>query len=271
MTRYDIDWSLKPEDSVFMSKVKWGEGSFEAKDKVLVDVNSSKPRKAASLTKVFFALEVSRQLGTGELGKEAIDIPLDVINEFGTNVLGDMVGRGNVVKLEPLTLAGLMLKYSCNASTRIVLEKLLPVRKDLEEIARKEWGLREITLVDSQGRSENTISLRDMRRLYGVLFDADRGVRLNGEYLTYLREKLKLSRNIYYLFDQQEVKILGCKSGTLFEGGYYWIGDTGVFEVRGESYFIGAILRRRRISEAVIKIREIGFNMMEIARGKDVT
>ncbi len=218
--------------------------------------------EAASLIKIFYALEILRRIEKGLIkNKSLVNIKPDMVSKYGTNVLGDLFEGKDEIRLSLKTLIGLMIKFSCNSSTSILKDLYLPSWKELQNIAKEIWGLQDIVLVGTNGEHVNKISLRDMYKLYDWIY-RERPMLLHTN--EFLKEKLKSSVNIYYLFDQLEIKILGLKTGTLFKDGYYWINDSGVIEINNQKYFLGAMVKDKHISKAVIRIREIGKDFIEL-------
>ena len=222
------------------------------KSRILFERNSNFPRYSASLVKVFYAIEFIKLLQKRAIKNRTVFIKDDDLEGYGTDVLSDIVRGQNVVKIDGITLMGLMLKYSCNSSSSVLTKNFLPKRKGLQVIARKEWGFVNATLVSKKGKAINFFSLQHFLTLFQFIYSR------KGKYWDYLKSKLRTSRNIYYLFDQLELDILGVKSGTAKYGKYYWINNCGVFRLKGKNYFIGAMVSNTSISKAVIRIREIG-------------
>ena len=88
----------------------------------------------------------------------------------------------------------------------------------------------------------------------------------NEKYKVIVREALRESRNIYYLFDQKNIKILGSKSGTIFKDGLYWISDSGIIKIGNKKYFLSAVVARKKISVAVKEIRRIGDGLINLLK-----
>ena len=223
---------------------------------VIKENNYQYPQKAASLIKVFYALEVLRRLEEGLIKDQPIKITSDAVSDYGTNILVDLMGDQNEVWLNIQTLVGLMVKYSCNSSTDILLKNCLPEVGQLNEIAKNVWDLKTLKM-DNQNK---LVSLDDLAKLFIAIFGSNPKLK---KYNQFLKEKLKTSRNIYYLFDQLEVKVLGSKSGTLQKDNAYFINDSGVIEINGKVYFIGVMISDLKISVAVIKARQIGKDLVE--------
>lgn len=247
--------NLSKDDSLIAVKLD------SEKNLILAEYNSYTPREAASMIKVFYALEVFRRIEIGLIKNEKVEIKSDMVNQYGSNVLGDIVNNGNTVRFDLETLICLMLKYSCNSSTSILKKYFLPSEKDLEKLAHDIWGLRNLIFINSNGKNENKISLHDMFILYNWIYGLNPMLQI---YNSSLKEKLRKSRNIFYLFDQLELQMLGSKSGTLFKNGFYWINDSGIVEIQNQKYFLGASVKRRKISNAVLQIRKIGKDLVNI-------
>lgn len=242
--------SLKDDDSVLLT-------SFGTpKIKKLVGFKSDLPREAASLSKIFLALETTERLDKGEVKNHNLEITKKDVAGYGSDILVDLVSTSNKLYLDIKTLVGLMVKYSCNSSAFILANKMLAKRNALQKKATKYWKLRSVKLIKKYGDLDNKFSLEDILKVYEIIFSK------SGELWDFLRDKLKTSRNIYYLFDQLEVSVIASKSGTIFKDGYYWVSDTGVIKVGNKKYFVGAIIKRKRISTAVKKIRSIGKRMI---------
>lgn len=200
---------------------------------VIKEENFNQPKKAASLVKVSYALEILKRLEDGLIKEELVKITPDMVSNYGTNVLVDLVDEKNQISLSVQTLVGLMIKYSCNSSAAILLQKYLPNMK----------------------KEEKLVSLEEMARLFTEIFGENPRLK---KYNEFLKDKLKTSRNIYYLFDQLEVNVLGSKSGTLNKDSVYYINDSGVVEFGGKRYFVGAMVSDKNISTAVLTIRNLG-------------
>lgn len=216
-----------PEDAYLLAKLD---------GQILAEQNSHQELTAASLVKTFYALDIFKKIEDGSLEDRLIDITQEMVSNYGTNVLGDLATGENIIKLNISTLVGLMIKYSCNSSTSILKDHISP------------------SIISE------TTSLEKLLNLFQKIFGDNPVLEKYNEILQY---NLKTSRNIFYMFDQLEVKVLGSKSGTLQQDGYYYIGDSGVIEINGERYFLAAIVKRERISDAVIQIRQIGKQMAE--------
>jgi hypothetical protein len=223
--------------------------------KVLIDFNSHLPREIASLSKIFLALETIERLERKDIPNKSFIISKDDIAGYGTDVLSDLLSRQNQIRLDTLTLVGLMIKYSCNSSAAILANKILYPRSSLEKRAVDYWKLKNVSLVSKGGKLNNKFSLRHIFKMYQEIF------KKRGKGWDFLREKMKTSRNIYYLFDQLNINVVASKSGTVFKNGYYWVSDTGIVEIKGQNYYLGAIVKRKRISTAVKSIRTIGRNI----------
>lgn len=215
--------------------------------------------EAASLIKVFYALEVLRRLEQGLIKKKSIKIKPEMVSKYGTNVLGGLLDQNSSLTLSVQSLVGLMIKYSCNSSTDILRKYLLPDSKSLQKIARDIWGLNSLKLIEN-GKDVKRASVTDIYKLFQAIFSSKPALK---KYNNFLQEKLKTSRNIYYLFDQLEVNVLGSKSGTLQKDGYYFINDSGVIEIGKQKYFIVAMVKDKKISSAVLQIRKIGRRLLK--------
>lgn len=224
---------------------------------ILVEKNSEIIRDAASMGKVFLAAEFIRLLEAGKVQNSKVEINKNDVHGYGTDVLGDIVGVNNFIMVDGLTLLGLAIKYSCNSSTHILAKYFLPDRRTLEENARVVWKLRNVRLVAENGKYLNSFSLSDFLILFERIYKNKEAI------WDILKEKLRTSRNIYYLFDQLELKMLGSKTGTIKIGQYYQINDCGLFKYKGKTYFLGAMITDKSISKAVLRIREIGRNMVK--------
>jgi hypothetical protein len=215
-----------------------------------------KAKEAASVAKVFLAAEIIRLMEEGRVKNSQILIKRSDIEAYGTDVLADIVKNNNVVNLDVLTLIGLMIKYSCNSSASILSKRILPKRRDLDKVAKDVWELKDSKLAAKDGRRLNKFSLGDLLLIFRKIYGEE------GKLWNFLKEKLRTSRNIYYLFDQKEIEILGCKSGTKKVGPKYFINDCGVFRYNDEVYFMGAMVSDRSISRAVLGIRKIGEDLL---------
>ena len=246
--------TLQGSDSVLLVKLSPNQ------DQILFDFKANYPRKAASLTKTLFALEIARRFESGTIINQKVKITSKMLEGYGTDILPDLLQDKGEIELNILTLVNLMLKYSCNSSTAILARKFLPKRSKLQEIAKKELGLTDIKLVGQKGEIENMFSLADFFKVAKQIF--------NKKTPTYkfIQKSLKESSNKYYLFDQLETRILGSKTGTIFENGYYYLGDLGIVEVRGDRYFLGAMIKRKKIQQAVQDIRQIGKELLKLVQ-----
>ena len=240
---------LQPSDSVLLVR------GMSSNKKVLIDFNSHLPREIASLSKIFLALETIERLERKDIPNKSFIISKDDVAGYGTDVLSDLLSKQNQIRLDTLTLVGLMIKYSCNSSAAILANKILYPRSGLEKRAVDYWKLKNVSLVSKEGKLSNKFSLRHIFKMYQEIF------KKRGRGWDFLREKMKTSRNIYYLFDQLNINVVASKSGTVFKNGYYWISDTGIVEIKGHNYYLGAIVKRKRISTAVKSIRTIGRNI----------
>lgn len=246
--------SLQDSDSVLLVKL------LPDKDQILFDFKANTPRKAASLTKTLFALEIARRLESGKMANQQIKVTSDMLEGYGTDILPDLLQGKSEVKLDILTLVNLMLKYSCNSSTAILTRRFLPKRSQLQKIVQKEFGLKNIKLVNQNGEIENLFSLSDFLKVVKQIFSKSTNI------YKLIQKSLKESTNKYYLFDQLEAKILGSKTGTIFENGFYYIGDIGIVEIKNEQYFMGAIIKRRKIQQAILDIRNIGKELLRLSQ-----
>ncbi len=229
---------------------------------MVYEKNANIALPAASLAKVFLAAELLRLIDEGKIENRVIEVKKEDLDGTGTDVLVDLVGGINKILVDVLTLMGLMIKYSCNSSTLIRSKKFLPERKILQDNARRIWRLEDAILVE-EGEIINKFSLFDFLAIFQQIYSR------NGKNWELLREKLRTSRNIYYLFDQIEINILGAKTGTAKIGNTYWINNCGIFELLGRKYFIGAMISDSRISEAVLRIRRIGRKLISMLRKID--
>lgn len=228
---------------------------------IVFEKNVSKSMHAASLIKVFYALEALRLLEEGKISNKSISITKDMINDYGTNVLADIVSENTAVNLNIYALIFLMLKYSCNSATKIILDNFLPDRKSLNKIADELYGLDGVRLIDENGDFLNEITILDLFKLYSLIYGEKKILNKENDFL---QQKLSTGRGIYYLFDQLGVKILGSKTGTLLENGNYWVGDSGVIEINGKQYFMAAIVKDISIQKAVIRVRDLGKEMVKL-------
>ncbi len=229
--------------------------------KVIFEKESFLTFCSASLSKVFLAVEFLRLLDEKKIVNRVITISKEDLEGYGTDVLYDLYKEGNLIKIDGLTLMGLMIKYSCNSSALILSRYFLPRRKVLQRNAHRIWGLKDVTLTSKRGEILTYFSLMDFLILFKYIFSKE------GENWDFLREKLKTSRNIYYLFDQLEIDILGSKSGTQHLNGVYWISNCGLFRLKDKVYFAGASVSSDKISSAVNRIREIGKVLIAVAAG----
>lgn len=246
--------NLKKSDSVLM--VEMG----PKKDVVVFHHKSHVPKNVASVIKVYFGLEVAKRLHDGEISDKTINVSKKKLAGYGTDVLNDLVAHKNIIKLDVPTLIRLMLKYSCNSSTLILTSEFLPNRKELEDYAKKYWKLKKINLTNQYGKLESLFSLRDVFTLYKQIYSG------NEKYKILIKNALRESRNIYYLFDQKNIKVLGSKSGTIVKDGLYWISDSGIIEIENKKYFLSAVVARKKISTAVKEIRRIGDGLLSLLK-----
>jgi len=176
---------------------------------VIFEKDAKFSQNAASLAKVFLAAELLRLIDERRIQNKVVEISRQDLDGTGTDVLIDLVNGRNKIVIDALTLMGLMIKYSCNSSALILAKKFLPKREVLQSNAIKFWGLKDARLVDNKGQLVNYFSLLDFLILFQKIYNK------SGQNWDLLREKLKESRNIYYLFDQLELEVLGSKTGTL--------------------------------------------------------
>jgi len=233
-------------ESILLAEITKG------KQKILFEKNLNTPHYSASLAKVFLAAEFLRLLHSGGVKNREILIKRRDLAGYGTDVLVDLATSKNQIMMDAITLMGLMIKYSCNSSAAILSKYFLPERRILQKNAFDIWGLKNVTLVKKNNEVASDFSLSDFLTLFREIYSK------KGSNWDFLREKLKTSRNIYYLFDQLELDILGTKSGTKKIGEIYWINDCGLFKVDRKIYFMGAMVSSNKISKAVLRIREIG-------------
>ena len=125
------------------------------------------------------------------------------------------------------------------------------------KVAKETWEMKDIELVNKKGDWLNLMSIRDVFVLYKELYGKN-PKKNYGPLGDLIVDSLRESRNIYYLFDQLEVKVLGSKTGTSLEKDGYIVNDSGVMEVRDKRYFCGAMVKRKNISQAVKRIRSYG-------------
>jgi hypothetical protein len=239
--------------------------SFLLKDvsnnKTIISKNSNLSLNTASLAKVFYALEVLDRLDKNQIFNKSIRIQKKDIEGYGTDVLNDIVCDKNIIELDLMSLVGLMLKYSCNSSTKLIVSNFLGDRKLLQNEAIQKWNLSGTQLVDKRGNIEAKFSIDDLSNIFSRIYEG------GGKNWLYAQNKLKESRNIYYLLDQKEVNVLGSKSGTVNINGIYWVSNCAMFQIGEHIYFIGAVVSNKHISKAVQKIRQIGkalFNNIRI-------
>lgn len=240
---------LGKNDFVVFSELKDG------KNGLLFEHNSTTVVTTASLTKVLYAAEIARMLHHGEIENESVHIDGSMLAGYGTDILSDLFSNSNKLVLDVVTLMKLMIKYSCNSSTLILSNRYLSDRRKLERCASKYWGMENVHLKYSIDKSkvENEMQLIDLLSLLRKIYLND------SEWLNIVRDSLKEAKSIYRLFDQQKINLIGSKSGTFFdEKGNYWIGDLGVFERKGKTFFISAVCKSRNKFEAVERIRSIG-------------
>lgn len=223
---------------------------------ILHERKSNKPFCSASLTKIFFAAEILRLIDIGKIKNNNIKINQLDIDGFGTDVLSDLVNKNNKISVDTLTLIGLMIKYSCNSSTKILVKKHLPDRKVLQNIAISHWKLKNTKLIDSDGVIKTDFSLQDLLIIFKHIYNKQ------GKNWNFLREKLRTSRNIYYLFDQLKLNVLGSKSGTIKIDDKYHISDCGIIKHKNNTYFVGAMVTATEISDAILRIRKIGKKLL---------
>jgi len=238
------------KDSLLLTEIDGGDA--------VVEQFANVARPAASVTKVFYALELARRVVEGEMKDELVDVSgSEVVDEEGSNVLKDILRGGGRLSLKMSVVVGLMLKYSCNGSTVVLFRNYFTDIKKLMRVAKEVWGLKDIELVNKKGDWLNLMSLRDISSLYKELY-GESPKQDYGHLGDLIRDSLRESRNIYYLFDQLEVKVLGSKTGTGINENGYVINDSGVMKIGGKKYFWGAMVERKKISGAVKKIRSYG-------------
>lgn len=240
--------------------------SFLLKDitnnQTIISKNSNLSLNTASLAKVFYALEVLDRLDKKQIINKSIRIQKKDVEGYGTDVLNDLIGGNNVIKIDLMTLVGLMLKYSCNSSTKLIVDNFLGDRKLLQNEAIQKWNLFGTQLVDKRGNVEAKFSIDDLSNIFSRIYEGD------DKNWLYVQNKLKESRNIYYLLDQKEINVLGSKSGTANVNGIYWVSNCAMFQIGEHIYFIGAVVSNKHISKAVQKIRQIGKTLINKIRIK---
>ena len=230
--------------------------------KIIKEKNSSTPDYAASLSKVFLAAEYVKLLKQDKTLNKEIQIKKRDLVGYGTDVLSDLIRGRNSINIDVLTIMGLMIKYSCNSSTHILASQFLMDRNTRYKDVIKFWAWRGKNLNLKKVKELNYFSLQDFLKIFKEIYSGKDG------YWDILRFTLKSSRNIYYLFDQQELEILGSKSGTIKIGNIYYVNDFGVFRCKDKTYFMGALVKDKSISAAVKRIRKIGKNLVAIAKKK---
>lgn len=223
---------------------------------ILHERKSNNPYCSASLTKIFFAAEILRLIDLDKIKNKNIKINQLDIEGLGTDVLSDLVNKNNKISVDTLTLIGLMIKYSCNSSTKILVKKHLPDRKVLQNIATNQWKLKNTKLIDSVGNIKTNFSLQDLLIIFKHIY------KKQGKNWNFLREKLRTSRNIYYLFDQLKLNVLGSKSGTIKIDDKYHISDCGIIKHKNNIYFVGVMVTATEISDAILRIRKIGKKLL---------
>lgn len=234
------------EESYLLAKIS------KNKISILKKKNSKKAYCSASLTKVFFASEILRLIDLGKIKNSQIEIEQSNIDGTGTDILADLIKGKNKISIDTITLIGLMIKYSCNSSTKILVNKYLSDRNELQKTVINQWKLCDTVLIDRSNNIKTDFSLNDLSVLFTKVYLTE-GLNWN-----FFREKLRTSRNIYYLFDQLKVRVLGSKSGTIKMDKKYHISDCGIVKIKGGIYFLGAMVTSNEISDAVLRIRKIG-------------
>lgn len=227
-------------------------------NQILASKNANLSLNTASLAKVLYALEVLDRLDKRQIINKVIKVQKNDIEGYGTDVLNDLVTDKNVVDIDLMSLVGLMLKYSCNSSTKIIVDNFLGSRKILQDKSIRDWGLTDTHLVDKYGKIQALFSLSDLLKIFERIY------KTNDREWLFVQNKLKESRNIYYLLDQQEIDVLGSKSGTVNINGIYWVSNCAVIVVNNQRYFIGAVISDKNISTAVKKIRNIGKKLISL-------
>lgn len=220
--------------------------------KIIEEKNLDISKYAASLSKVFLAAEFINLLELGEVENKTMYIKKSYLAGYGTDVLSDLVSENNTIKIDGLTLMGLMIKYSCNSSAHIIAKYYLQAHKVQYKNAVDFWASKSNKINSPAVNKRNYFSLKDLLIIFRKVYTT------KGDYWNFLRVKLKTSRNIYRLFDQKEIEILGSKSGTAKIKDEYFVNDFGVFNLGKRTYLIGTMVTDKSISKAVIRIRKIG-------------
>lgn len=232
-------------------------------NEVLCSRNSTSSLNVASLIKVLYALEIVDRLDKSQINDDMVKVDKNSIEGYGTDVLCDLVTDKNSIIVNLMTLVGLMLKYSCNSSTKIIADKFLGNRTILQDEITKKWSLTKTTLVNNKSEIVAKSSLRDLSKVFNLIYNNK-----NNNWL-YIQNKLKESRNIYYLFDRQEINILGSKSGTILLNSRYWISNCGVININDNKYFLGAVVSSKNMPSAINKIRKVGCKLIDLIRVSD--
>lgn len=221
---------------------------------VIFEHNTEKLFDAASLVKVFYAAVIAKEMVAGHISDEVIAISSGSVNIPGTNVLKDVLPQGGVINLPASILVGLMLKYSCNASTQLLFDQYFRSSHILEDYIDK-YQLTGVKLYDDSGKWINYWSLRDITEVFADLYIIPENY---GQLGIQIRQHLSESRGIYYLFDQLGIEVLGSKTGTNSGENCAQINNIGVVVKNGIQYAWGAMVSENHISDGVLEIRRLG-------------
>jgi hypothetical protein len=216
----------------------------------ILSKNPDSQFEAASLTKVLYASEIVKKATLSDI----ITVTKDQVVGYGTDVLPKLFLHQDSLHISIDSLLNLMLTYSCNTSTRVLLDYFFPVRETILS------QLSEYNLESTELRFENKeivvnkTTLQDLFRIYTFIF--------NNVTLTEFFTK-KNAINIFYLFDQIPISLVTSKTGMVKENNIYTVGNTGVVTHHGEYYFLGGYSSANDIRSAVIALRNSGKTMFD--------
>lgn len=222
--------------------------------RVLFSHNADKTFEAASVVKVYYAAVLGSMITGGRVENKLISVDTRMVLQEGTNILRDIIPDGGKLNLPTSVLIRLMLKYSCNASTQVLFDNYFSGQKSLEEHFAY-YKIKKAEPYDNNGNWKNFWSIDDLVRVFEDIYLQPQ---IYGSTGKLIRESLQQSRNIYYLFDQLGVKVLGTKAGTVVNKTGAQVNNIGIVDIGGQRYTWGAMINRDKINEAVEVIRGIG-------------
>lgn len=206
--------------------------------------------EAASLTKTLYAALIAETADFSQV----LTISKDQLAGYGTDVLPKLFMHKDTHEISVESLLNLMLIYSCNSSTKILLDLFFPERhKITEETSRIGMKSAHISFIDNK-INENKLTLRDCFTLYQYIWT-------NKKLRNFFTGKNSI--NIFYLFDQLPISLITSKTGMTKEEGIYTVGNTGILVHEDSFYFMAGFAEDQSISNAVTNLRSSGKLMHE--------